>query len=100
AHAARRKRKGARLRCSSMTKLPTYSITKCLQSVPLLPFPLVRLLQVFARFVQSALRIVSRLNGLAVFVHRARALAGNVKNLAQHDVAPDFRPSRLGITVQ
>src|SRR5437667_12414126 len=60
----------------------------------------VRLLQVSPRLVQSALSIVVSLNGLTIFVRRALALPGDVKNLAELNVAPDLRPTRLAIPVQ
>src|SRR6476659_6458567 len=58
------------------------------------------LLQISPRLVLRALRIVVGLNGLAVFVSRALALAGGIENLAQADMAPDFCPSRFSVTVQ
>jgi len=45
-------------------------------------FPLIRRLQVFARFVERALGVVLRLESLAVFIGGAVALSGNVEDLA------------------
>ena len=63
-------------------------------------FTLVRFFQILPRFVQSALRGVSGLDGLAIFIHRALTLAGGIKDLAQHDVAPDLGPVRIAITIE
>ena len=63
-------------------------------------FTLVRLFQILSRFVQSALRGVSGLDGLAIFIHRALALAGSIKDFAQHNVAPDLGPVRIAITIE
>ena len=57
-------------------------------------------LQILPRFVQSALGVVVGLQRLAVFVGGALALSGDVENLAQLDMAPDFGPARLAIAVQ
>ncbi len=54
-------------------QLPNYQLTQLrnpLQSVPFIPLSLVRLLQVFAGFVERALGVVAGLDSLAVFVHR------------------------------
>src|SRR5260221_5906097 len=64
------------------------------------PLALVRLFQIFTRFIQGALRGIAGLNGLAILVHGALSLAGSVKDLAQHDVAPYLGPARFGVTVE
>src|SRR5580658_6816482 len=61
---------------------------------------LVGFLQVLAAFFESAEGVVVGLDGLAVFVDGALALAGDVKNFAQLDVAPDFGPARLAVAVE
>ena len=38
-------------------------------------------------------------SSLAVFVDGAFALAGNIENLAQLDMAPDFGPARLAVAI-
>jgi len=43
-----------------------------------------------AGFVDGALRVVVGLNGEAVFLDGAIALAGDVEDFAECDVAPDF----------
>src|ERR1700744_277853 len=58
---------------------------------------LVGLLHERAGFVDGALRVVVGLDGEAVFVDGALALAGDVEDLAEVDVAPDLDP--LGIAV-
>ena len=50
-----------------------------------------------ACFVDGALGIVVGLDGEAVFVDGAFALAGEVEDAAELDVGPDFSP--LGVTV-
>ena len=61
--------------------------------------PFESLLQIFARFFQSTERIVVGLDGLPVFVDGAFALARDVEDLSQLDMAPDFRPARIAIPV-
>src|SRR5690349_11221787 len=64
-----------------------------------LPLPLIRRAEILAGFVHRALGIVIGLDGLAVFVHCAVALAGIVKDLAQLNVAPYLSPARLAVSV-
>ena len=52
------------------------------------------------RFVQRALRVVVGLQRLAIFVGGALALSGQVEDLAQLNVAPDFGPARLAVAVE
>src|SRR5580658_8161872 len=61
--------------------------------------PLVGFLQIFAGFFEGSEGVVVGLGSLAVFVDGAFALAGDVKNLAQLDAAPDFGPARLTVAV-
>src|ERR1700722_1130263 len=61
---------------------------------------LVGFLQIFAAFFEGAEGVVVGLDGLAVFVDRPLAPAGDIENLAQLDVAPDLGPARLAIAVQ
>src|SRR5579871_5641602 len=76
-------------------------MTRRREAMQLLRFcQLERLLQVAAGFVERSLRIVVGLNSLAVFVGGALALSSNIENLAQLNVAPDFRPSRLAVAVE
>src|SRR5271155_2708492 len=63
-------------------------------------WPLVGFLQILAGFFQRAEGVVVGLQGLAIFVHGALALAGNVENLAQLQVAPDFGPARVAVAVE
>jgi hypothetical protein len=63
-------------------------------------FPLVGLLLITTGFVKRALRVVVRLQRLAIFVGRAVALAGGVEDLAELHVAPDFGPARIAIAVE
>jgi hypothetical protein len=53
------------------------------------------LLQVLAGFVDGALGVVVGLDGEAVLVDGAVALAGEVEDFADGDVAPDLGPGRL-----
>ncbi len=62
--------------------------------------PLVRLLQILARFVDRSLGVVVGLHRLPVFVDRPVALAGDIKDLPQRDVAPDLGPLRLVVSAQ
>src|ERR1700733_11979774 len=55
--------------------------------------PNIRLLQQFSGLVESAPCIVPGLDRQPVFVNGAVALAGEVKNLAHLNVAPDFGPA-------
>ena len=52
------------------------------------------------RFFLRALRVVLGADRQVVLVHRALALAGDVEDLAQIDVRPDFGPLRLQVAVQ
>ena len=52
-----------------------------------------------SRFLKSAKGIVVGLHGLTVFVDGSFALARNVEDLAQLDMAPDLRPARLPVAV-
>src|SRR6266567_6002198 len=61
---------------------------------------LVGFLQVPARLIQRSLGVVVSLDGLAVLVGGALALAGDIENLAQLNMAPDFGPARIPIAVQ
>ena len=61
---------------------------------------LVGLLQVEAGLVDGALGVVVGLDGQAVLVDRAVALAGDVEDLAQGDVAPDLGPARVAVAAQ
>src|SRR5258708_39877944 len=54
----------------------------------------------FRSFIQSTLRRVAGLYGLAILTHCAFPLARDVENLSQSQVAPDFRPSRLAIAIE
>ena len=65
-----------------------------------LSLTLIRRIQVFACFVESALSIVLSLQGLSILIDCARALSGDVEDFAQPDVAPDFSPARLLIAVE
>src|SRR6266436_2094722 len=57
-------------------------------------------LQIPPGFIQGALGVVVGLQGLTIFIGGAFALTGDVKDLPQLDVAPDFGPARLAISVQ
>src|ERR1044071_2439288 len=63
-------------------------------------FTLVGFFQVLAGFVQRALRGGAGLYGLAVFVDGALALASGIKDLAQHNVAPDLGPAGIAIAIE
>ena len=58
------------------------------------------LLQILAGFVHRALGVVVGLQGLAIFIGGAFALAGHIKYLAQLDVAPNFCPAGVAVTIQ
>lgn len=58
------------------------------------------LLEVLAGFVYGALGVVVGLDGQAVLVDGAVALAGAVEDLADGDVAPDFGPGRLAVAAE
>jgi hypothetical protein len=60
---------------------------------------LVCFLQIFAGFVQGAEGVVVGLGRLAVLADGAFALAGDIENLAELDVAPDFGPARLAVPI-
>src|SRR6266853_5813117 len=64
------------------------------------PLALVRLFQIFTRFIQGALRGIAGLYGLAILVHGSLALSGGIKDFSQHDVAPDLSPAGFGVTVE
>ena len=53
-----------------------------------------------AGFVDGALRVVVGLDGEAVFVDGAVALAGDVEDFADGDVAPDFSPARFAVAAE
>ena len=61
---------------------------------------LVRLLQVLTCRIQRALGVVVGLQRLAILVDRAFALAGEIEDLAELDVAPDLSPFRIAIAIQ
>ena len=61
---------------------------------------LVSFLKITPRLIESALCVVVGLNRLAVLVGGALALSGNVEDLSQLNVAPDFSPARLAIAIQ
>src|SRR5579862_8685555 len=61
---------------------------------------LVGLLNVAPRFVFGALGVVVGLKRLAILVHSALTLPGNVEDLAQLDVAPDFGPLGVAISIE
>src|SRR5450432_454363 len=77
-----------------ITRLPNF-----LHSVLLL-FALVRLFQIATCFIQRALRVVAGLDGLAIFVDRTGTLSGDIKDLAELDMAPDFGPARVLVAVE
>src|SRR5207245_944615 len=56
--------------------------------------------QMLAGFVERALGIVVCLGSLAVFVDRSLALPGDIENLAELNVAPDFCPARIAVAVE
>src|SRR5579871_2923887 len=60
----------------------------------------VGLLQPLPRLVQRALSVVVGLDGEPVLVDGAVALAGDIEDLAQADVAPDLGPARIAIAAQ
>src|ERR1700677_2309312 len=60
----------------------------------------VGLLEPLAGFVDGALGVVVGLDSLAVLGYGAVALAGDVKDLAQCDVAPDFGPAGFAVPAQ
>src|ERR1035441_4556912 len=62
--------------------------------------PLVGCLHTRARFVHSTLGVVVGLHRQPILVHRAVALAGDVEDVAQMDVAPDLGPARVAIAAQ
>ncbi len=62
--------------------------------------PCVRFLQILAGFVDRALGVVVGLHGQAVLVDGAVALAGEVEDLADGDVAPDLGPGRLVVAAK
>ena len=51
-------------------------------------------------FGLGSIRIVFRIDGLIVLGHCSLALAQNVVDLAQVNVAPDFNPGRVFVAVQ
>jgi hypothetical protein len=53
-----------------------------------------------AGFVDGALGVVVGLHGKAVLVDGAVALAGDVEDLADLDVAPDFGPAGFAVAAQ
>jgi hypothetical protein len=61
--------------------------------------PLVGFLQIFTGFVQGAEGVVVGLGCLAVLADGAFALAGDIENLEELDVAPDFGPARLAVPI-
>src|SRR5260370_37872410 len=62
-------------------------------------WPLEGLLQILTGFFQCAEGVVVGLDGLPVFIDGALALAGDIEDLAELDVAPDFRPARVAVAV-
>src|SRR6266850_4898698 len=71
----------------------------CFQNLLRFLWPLIRRFEILAGLFESALGIVVGLNGLAVFIDRALALAGHIEDLAQLHVAPDFGPAGLAVAV-
>ena len=63
-------------------------------------FALVGFLHEGAGFVDGALGVVVGLDGEAVFVDGAVALAGDVEDFAELDVAPDFGPAWLSVAAE
>src|SRR6185369_9739467 len=63
-------------------------------------FALEGLLNIFLGFVLRTLSVVVRLQGLAIFVHGTLSLPGDVKDLAQLNVAPYLGPSRLPVAIE
>src|SRR5215469_4818858 len=61
---------------------------------------LVRFLQIPSRFIERALSIVVGLDRLPVLIRRALPLPGKVEYLAELNVAPNFRPTRLAVAIQ
>src|ERR1700688_4905284 len=61
--------------------------------------PLKRLLQILPRLFQSSEGVVVRLDRLPVLIDGALALAGDVENLPQLDMAPNLRPPRISVAV-
>src|SRR5712692_10886618 len=57
-------------------------------------------LQIFPSFILRTLRIVVGLQSLAVLVGSALPLSGDVEDLAQLDVTPDFGPARITVAIQ
>ena len=53
-----------------------------------------------AAFVHAALGVVVGLDGEAVFVDGAVALAGDVEDFAERDMAPALGPARLAVAAQ
>src|SRR5436309_2676078 len=60
----------------------------------------VRLLQIASCLIQRALSVVIGLQRLPIFIGRALPLSGNVENLSQLDMAPNFGPAWIAIPVQ
>src|SRR5216684_783208 len=61
---------------------------------------LVRFLQIPARLIQRSLGVVVGLDSLPVFVGGPLPLAGDIENLAQLNVTPDFGPARLPVAIE
>src|ERR1035438_6460384 len=61
--------------------------------------PLVRLLHIFPRFFEGSEGVVVGLRSLPVLSYRALALAGDIENLAQLNMAPDFGPAWLAVPI-
>ncbi len=61
---------------------------------------LVRLLQPFPGLVHRALGVVVGLHRQAVLIHGAVPLAGDVKDFAQRNVAPNLSPARLSVAAE
>ena len=61
---------------------------------------LVGFLQVHARLVDRSLGVVVGLHGQPVLIHGAVALAGEVEDFADRNMAPDLGPSRFAVAAQ
>src|SRR5271168_1447141 len=57
-------------------------------------------LQILPRLIQRALSVVVGLQSLAILVGGAFALPGNVKDLAELDMAPNLGPARIAVAVE
>jgi hypothetical protein len=61
--------------------------------------PLIGLLQQLLRLAEGVQSVIFRLQCQLVLLHRSVALGGNIEDLTQFDMAPDFSPPGKPVTL-